>query len=123
MKIIFTLFFAVSVVLISTKLSSCAKEKVPIPILNTQCTDTVSFQTTILPLIETNCSTSGCHDVSGAGGYVLTDHTQISNHASRIISTIRYESGFSPMPQGEAKLSDASVTQFNCWILQGKLNN
>lgn len=105
------------------QLSSCKKEKVAPVALNTECPDTISFQTTISPLILTNCSTSGCHDNSQAGGYKFSNHSDISAAANKILQTIRHESGVSPMPQGASKLAATSADQFNCWISQGKLNN
>lgn len=106
----------------SLQMTSCTKEKVPLPKLNSSCPDTIKFQDYVLPLISTNCNTSGCHD-SGAGGYTLTNHAAISGNADIILKVIRYESGATPMPQGQPKLADSVAIKLNCWILQGKLDN
>jgi hypothetical protein len=105
------------------QMTSCIKEKVATIPLNTTCADTISFQTTIGPLITTNCSTSGCHDASQAAGYKLLTHAEIAADASKILQVIRHEPGVSPMPQGASKLSATAADEFNCWILQGKKNN
>ncbi len=123
MKIIFSLFILLTLACVSLQMSSCTKDKIPLPALTTDCPDTISFQSTIYPMINANCSTSGFHDSSSAGGYNLTDHAQISQNADRILRTIRHESGVQSMPQGQAKLADIVALQLNCWILQGKLNN
>lgn len=109
---------------LSIQVSSCTKEKVPNAVPVSECTDTIHFQATILPLIITNCSTSGCHDASnGAGGYTLEDHTSISMNADIILTSIRHEGSIQPMPQGLPKLSDADISHFSCWMQQGMLNN
>jgi len=123
MKIIFSLFILLALGCVSLQMSSCMKDKVPLSALTTDCPDTISFQSTIYPMINANCNTSGCHDASSAGGYNLTAHAQISQNADRILQTIRHVSGVKSMPQGQAKLGDTVAIQLNCWILQGKLNN
>ena len=104
-------------------MSSCTKNKVPIPELNTDCLDTISYQTFVQPLISTNCSTSGCHDASSSGGYVFESHAQVSTNADIILKAIRHTSGTTQMPQGQPKLADSLAMNFNCWIAQGKLDN
>ena len=122
-KILFPILI-IGLLYLSMQVSSCTKEKVPNLVPVAECPDTIHFQTTILPLIVTNCSTAGCHDASnGAGGYTLEDHNSISMSADVILTSIRHEGGIPPMPQGMPKLSDAAILSFNCWIKQGKLNN
>ncbi|MFA7273385.1 MAG: hypothetical protein WC044_05920 [Crocinitomicaceae bacterium] len=109
---------------LSMQVSSCTKEKVPNVVPVVECPDTIHFQATILPLMMANCSTSGCHDASnGAGGYTLEDHASVSMSADVILTSIRHEGGIPPMPQNLPKLSDADISNFNCWMQQGMLNN
>lgn len=70
-----------------------------------------------------NCSTSGCHDASGSGGYNLTTYSATADNANTILSVIKQEPGYSPMPLGGAKLADSLIQYFECWIIQGKLEN
>ena len=102
---------------------SCKKDKVPEPFLSANCPDTVFYQTKIKTIIDVNCSTSGCHDASSAGGLNLQTHAQVSARASDILKAIRHEGGISNMPQGAPKLADSLANHFSCWINQGKLNN
>lgn len=111
-----SLLFVSSCILVSCKKDTTAAA-------TATCTSTISFNSTIQPLISQNCSTSGCHNSSNAGGYNLTTHTQISANANIILKSIRHESGVNAMPQGTAKLSTANSDNFDCWIQQGKLDN
>lgn len=104
---------------------SCRRDKVDIePIDPSDCTETISYSQDIQPMLDINCSTSGCHNSNtGAAGYILETHAQVEEHAQIILSVIRHESGFSAMPQGSPKLNDSIIKQFKCWIDQGKLFN
>lgn len=123
MKLKITFLVGMMVAVTTYSLQGCKKEKVGENDLVVNCPDTISFQSNIVPLINTNCSTSGCHDASQAGGYTFSTHASIAANADIILKAIRHDSGVSPMPQGGSKLSDAQVLAFNCWIQQGKLNN
>ena len=58
---------------------SCKKDKAEF-YADANCSDTVSFNDEILPLIQNNCS--GCHD--NQNGYSLTNHANISSNSSKI---------------------------------------
>jgi hypothetical protein len=101
----------------------CRKDKVEeiIPV-EEECPEERSFSQDVLPILSTNCSTSGCHDAnSQAGTYVFESYQQISQNADIMLSAMKHES--TPMPQGTAKLADSTIQTFDCWIKQGKLNN
>jgi hypothetical protein len=88
------------------------------------CDEPISFAIEILPLISTNCSTSGCHSAASAtAGYVFTNHTNISENSAIILKTIQHEQGVIPMPLGGSQLSPEQIGKFSCWIEQGKANN
>ena len=113
-------------------LGQCTKDKSsPLPEENntsstlTYCdTITVSFSSQIQPIFIQNCSTSGCHDSNSASaGYVTENYTEISSNSTIFLKTIKHESGVSAMPKFQPKLADSLITQLECWISQGKLNN
>lgn len=105
-------------------LLSCKKDKTQQSLFSGDCVDTVYFETEILPIIQQNCNTSGCHDSGGAsGGYVLTDHSLISSSALQVLSAVRHENGSTPMPLGGDKLPDSLIQKIACWVQQGKLIN
>lgn len=103
---------------------SCRKDKVEeIKPDDQECLEERSFSDDVLPVLNNNCSTSGCHNTnSQAGGYILETHQQIDQHAVIILASIKHE-GNSPMPQGAPKLADSLIKTFECWVNQGKLNN
>lgn len=98
---------------------SCKKDKASA----FSCTDEISFSQQVEPLINMNCSTSGCHDATAEGGYEFKDHATISAAADRIVSAIQHLSGTTPMPLGTDKLSDSAIRIVVCWNSAGKLDN
>jgi len=113
-------FFAMAIPFALTL--SCETDKVGLQ--NPECPTIISFDAKVEPLILTNCSTSGCHDVSGPGKPALTNHSEISANASQIRNVINKNPGEpSFMPLGGQKLADSLIQQFGCWIEQGKQDN
>ena len=112
------------IIMLVASLTSCTKDMVPVtPIPEPgECEDTVSYIQVVQPLLDLNCSTSGCHNSSGAGGYVLTTHEEVSTASSAVFAAMNH-TGPNPMPIGADKLPDSLIKQFECWITQGKLNN
>lgn len=112
--------YLILIFLLMTAILACKKDKAP----NIVCTDTVSYATEIAPLINMNCSTSGCHDaITAESGYDLTTHAAVSANADIIISVINQEGGFTPMPLGQSKLADSLINKFTCWANNGALDN
>ena len=70
-----------------------------------------------------NCAVSGCHDVNAASGYDFTLYSTVSGNAELMLSSMRHETGTTPMPLGNNKLADSLIGKFSCWIAQGKQNN
>lgn len=101
---------------------SCKKDITAVPI-PPECADTISYSNTVQPLIDENCTTSGCHDASSAGGYTFMTYTDVNTNADAIYSAIKHEGIFTDMPLGSPKLTDSLIQQVNCWIAQGKLEN
>ena len=93
--------------------------------------DTVYFQQSVLPLITSNCSMSGCHDaISHKEGVNLTDYINIrkevsaSNPTSSELYKCLNETGDERMPP--APSAEFSLTQKSLllkWIQQGAKNN
>lgn len=102
-------------------LASCTSDKV-VPV-DPNCPEEISYGQQVAPMIQTNCSTSGCHDVAGPGKPALTNHTEVSANASSILSVIRHEGPGTPMPLGQPKMADSLIQQFSCWIDQGLQDN
>lgn len=120
------LLSAMALLITVATISSCDKDKtqLPVPVTPEECPDTISFAGFVVPMIESNCSTSGCHDAATASqGYNLVGHSNISANAQAILNVINHESGVVAMPYFQPKLSDSIIQQFDCWVLQGALDN
>jgi len=96
--------------------------------------DTVYFQNTVLPIIVSNCATSGCHDATTRReGVQLTDYASIINTgrivagnpgSSRLYGAITTTSEEGKMPPGSrTALTSTQISEIQKWILQGALNN
>lgn len=101
-------------------LTACKKDKAPVTVVDSTCTQTISFTDQILPMIQTYCIC--CHDYGNSTGYILTNHSNISANASLIHNSLLGTS-VQLMPQGGPALNDTLIKQFSCWINQGKQNN
>lgn len=104
---------------ISLTQTACTKDRVPVPIVDTACPDTISFASNILPVVQDKCVS--CHG-SGAGTLpTFSVYSDISSHAEQILNALKGTPQL--MPQGGHALPDSTIQQFDCWIKQGKLNN
>lgn len=98
-------------------LFSCNKDKTPMITPNLDCSDTISFNQQILPMITNNCVS--CH---GGGQFpTISNHAEIANHATAILNSLKGVPVL--MPSGGPALPDSLIQQFECWINQGKLDN
>lgn len=89
----------------------------------------VCFQQDVLPIFQTNCAISGCHNAASAQeGYIFTSYNSIMNgikpfdpynsKAYQVLSS----SWVNFMPPGNP-LSEENRTIIRMWIEQGALNN
>lgn len=89
---------------------------------------TVCFESEVLPIFQTNCAKSGCHDAaSHKEGYILDNYKHITAkgvvpyqpHESELYEVIA--EGEMP-PKGNPKLTTEQVTLIRRWIRQGAQN-
>ena len=96
--------------------------------------DTVYFVNTILPLLQSGCAMSGCHDAaSAADGVVLTDYSRILSTAEvrpgdpdesklyKVITDDEPEDRMPPPPR--MAFTAEQIAQIRTWIQQGAKNN
>lgn len=102
---------------------------------NTPCDpDSVYFQNTVLPLLTTNCTMSGCHDAaSNQDGVTLVSYQSVMNsgiidpgNASNsdlyeVITETDPDKIMPPPPY--APLSPSQIATLSNWIEQGATNN
>lgn len=79
----------------------------------------VTYATKILPLLQTKCYV--CHSSGAAlGGIILEDYANAAQYAlnGKLYGAINHNTGFSPMPQGGAKLPacDIAIVK-NGWMM------
>jgi cytochrome c551/c552 len=88
--------------------------------------DTVCFNSEVLPLFQSYCGNSGCHNASSArSGVVLTDYFNIMKgiRANNPGSSKYYKIIGSGMPpRGSSQMSSAQTAVILKWINQGALN-
>lgn len=95
------------------------------PASNNTCdTTNVSYNTTVVPVLQNNCYV--CHDAATKSGNIALD---TYDDLKRIVDngkfwgTINHESGFVAMPQNGNKLSDCTLSKIHAWINTGAPNN
>jgi hypothetical protein len=87
-------------------------------------TDEVSFKTSVFPIMQAACT--GCHSGNNAsGGIILSDYSSIRTNAAngKLLGSIQYQPGYSPMPKGIGKLDDCKILKVEEWINQGMKDN
>jgi len=80
-------------------------------------TTNVTYSNTVWPVINANCTS--CHSGGFPSGNVrLSNYDEISAVAKdgRLLSVIRHEDGWSPMPKGGGKLPDCDIQQIETWV-------
>lgn len=84
----------------------------------------VSYQVFVKPLIDNTCK--GCHSGGSPSGGILLDSynatkSQVDN--GKLFASINWDSGTSPMPQNQDKLSNCTISKIKSWIDAGAANN
>ena len=103
-------------------LSSCTHEPE-----NLEELDTVCFDTQVLPIIQTSCGITGCHDGS-TEGFLATDYLSVMEavtpgdpRASELYQVITEINGEDMMPP-DRPLTKDQRTIIQVWIAQGAEN-
>lgn len=87
-------------------------------------TDDVTFSGTVQPLIKGNCLP--CHSAANrSGGVSLDGYNNIRSVAQSgaLVGVITHSVGYSPMPQGRAKLPSCDIESIKKWIADGTPQN
>jgi hypothetical protein len=112
-------------------LPGCYKNSTVISETGNEITRTVSFSTDIIPIMNSNCSMSGCHNTGGKapdlseanaynsltnGGYVTVDDPQTS-------SLYLWMTGKKGTPMPVSGINKDYNALILAWIRQGAINN
>ncbi|MBZ5856773.1 c-type cytochrome [Flavihumibacter profundi] len=105
---------------------SCTKDNAASQNANTSCnTENMSFSKDIQPIVSANC-TASCHNAANpTGNRIFTSYSGVANAVDngKLIGVISHSPGYTPMPQGGAKLSDCNISKIKAWVDQGALDN
>ncbi|MEO1260303.1 MAG: hypothetical protein AAFZ15_16020 [Bacteroidota bacterium] len=95
-------------------------------------TDNVTYNNTVKAIFDNaGCADNGiCHNGQQANGFSLATYEDASNFIflNRMVGSLRWQSGFSPMPKdstvttdqvGTEMLSDCDIDKIEAWILAG----
>jgi len=81
---------------------------------------TPTYTADIKTIMTGNCATKACHSAgTAAGGYDLSNYASCKSAKDRIVGSVQHLSGYQSMPQGAAKLDDASIKKIVCWSQNG----
>jgi len=123
MKILL-IFLAGSLLL--TTVSSCYYDKAELLYPGSVTCDsstTATFSKDILPMMNTHCNASGCHNtVSASSGVILDTYAGIKIQAQngRLMGSTGPNGS---MPKGTSKLSSCNLSILQKWIDSGTPNN
>jgi uncharacterized membrane protein len=108
---------------------------IPVTPVNPGTKDTICFSQNILPMLNSSCGTTGCHDAaSHRSGYVLTSYGSLMQNpgnivpfnpsASRIYQVMQPggEEDIMPPPPN-SQITAQQLAIFSKWISQGALNS
>ena len=83
-----------------------------------------AYATDVMPILKGNCYS--CHgNGESDGGVQLDSYENVKDEAQdgSLLGTISHASGYPPMPEDGAKLSDCDINTIKSWIDNGMLNN
>jgi hypothetical protein len=82
----------------------------------------ISYKADILPILEPNCASSGCHnDKSRKHNISVLNPDDVKKAASNgeLLGTIKHEKGYPKMPMFKPKLKDEEIQKIECWVKNG----
>ena len=92
-------------------------------------TISVSYTNDIVPIMNSKCSTPGCHaGANAAAGIPLETYAGVKEYIdadkARFISSIIWDGNASTMPKGAStKMIDCNINTIKAWINSGYPNN
>lgn len=108
--------------------ASC-KHEAEVPPIVPGVNDSICFETEVLPIFQSNCAMSGCHD--GSEEFSLGSYNDIRRKVEpgkankseiyKAITALQWTEGFMP-PSPAQPLTNAQITAIQLWILEGAKN-
>ena len=81
------------------------------------CDPDISWQNDILPIMETSCATSGCHD--GISRLDWSDYAEVKRYATQVKQRTKDRS----MPFDGPPLPQEQIDLISCWVDGGAPEN
>lgn len=118
-------FFIVATIVFT----ACKHQPYVLPVSMRTGDSSLCFERDILPIFQSNCAKSGCHDGNGESEYVLNSYDNIVKRgivpgnykASKIYQSL-VASGEDLMPKGAPALSSGQIGLIRRWIYEGAVN-
>jgi hypothetical protein len=89
------------------------------------CTSTPTYTADIAPILNVSCAIGGCHNASAKkGGIDLSNYNVAKSEFTKsntALASVHHASGVDAMPDGQSKLSDATINKLDCWVKNGCL--
>lgn len=106
-------------------LSSCYNDNYQTLYPSGTCDTThVTYAKDVWPVINANCT--GCHSGAAPSGNVALENYNdvvVIAKNGKLLGSIRFDPGFSPMPKGGPKLNSCDIAKIEKWVNDGTPNN
>ena len=88
-------------------------------------TTNMKYATDIAPIIQANCFSCHSNANMAISGISLEGHANLVKKVNDggLLGAINHAAGFTPMPQGGAKLSACIINKIKAWVDDGAQNN
>jgi len=88
-------------------------------------TTNMSFSKDIVPILQSSCYSCHSNANQSVSGISLEGYSNVKVQVDNgsLVGAITHASGFTPMPQGGAKLSDCTINKIKSWVNSGAPNN
>jgi hypothetical protein len=101
-------------------LTMCQKESAA----TYDCTNvTPTYNNDIKTIMNASCAITDCHDAgTHQGGIDLSTYAKVKSESQndRFLGSIQHLASYQAMPDGAAKLADATIQKIYCWIQNGQ---
>ncbi|MCC7030054.1 MAG: hypothetical protein IT257_07095 [Chitinophagaceae bacterium] len=109
-----------TVLVLAIFIFACKKTETPTTV---DCSGTApTYTANAKAILDLHCATAGCHDAgSKKDGKDLSTYAAAKTVASAnsFLGSIQQLSGYTKMPEGASKLSDADIKTLSCWVQNG----
>jgi hypothetical protein len=112
----------ISFIVFLTACGTSKKSEVTIAPLDCNTVTEISYKNDILPILEPNCASGGCHnDKSRKHNISVLNLDDVKKAASKgeLLGTIKHEKGYPKMPMFKPKLKNEDIQKIECWVKNG----